>query len=272
MIHPDLAFLDVLDDARLGQRVEIPAQQQLHVQRVDVRRRVSGAEGGRRVLGDALQLLHQHHGLNELDVAELRIPVDVGGGDDERKGGIPVCGHSVVPTGLLRLEHCGQGDVVLGHHPVEHDVAAFGVGHGHLIELDGVLLDHLEFGLSPEYGAAVDVLAFGLAHGFGPRFGREDAVVAVPLEFGQEEVVELVRLHLLQGDDVRRVMPDLVEDALFAVLPVEGPLRAIRVLLSSGVPVAQHVVTHHGEQNRGFTPLRGAQLHPRAGRRGTRRH
>lgn len=94
-------------------------------------------------------------------------------------------------------------------------------------------------------GAAVDELALALGHGLGAGLWREDAVVAVHLELGQEEVVELVGLDLLQADDVRGVVSDLVQDAFLAVLPLEGPARAVAVHLTRRVFVAQHVVAHH---------------------------
>ena len=39
-------------------------------------------------------------------------------------------------------------------------------------------------------------------HGLGSGLGREYALVAVALQLWQEEVVELIRLDLLQRDDV----------------------------------------------------------------------
>lgn len=69
-------------------------------------------------------------------------------------------------------------------------------------------------------GAAVDVLAVVFRHRFRAGLGREYAVVAVVFKLRQEEIVELVRLDLLQADDVRGVMPYLVEDTLLPILPV----------------------------------------------------
>ena len=43
-------------------------------------------------------------------------------------------------------------------------------------------------------------------------------------------------------------MPDLVEDALLAVLPVERPVGTVAVHGLGGVPVAEHVVAHHREE------------------------
>lgn len=87
-------------------------------------------------------------------------------------------------------------------------------------------------------GAAVDVLAIVLCHRFRTGLGREYAVVAVVLKFRQEEVVELVRLDLLQADDVRGVMPYLVEDTLLPVFPIQRPARTVAVHLPCRVLVA----------------------------------
>lgn len=42
---------------------------------------------------------------------------------------------------LVDLEQNGHSDVVFGHHSIQHDLRALGVGHGHLVELHGVFLD-----------------------------------------------------------------------------------------------------------------------------------
>lgn len=48
-----------------------------------------------------------------------------------------------------------------------------------------------------EDGTAVHVLPLVLGHCLGAGLGREDAVVAVPLQLWQKELVELICLHLL---------------------------------------------------------------------------
>lgn len=179
---------------------------------------------------------------------------------------------TVVPGGLLGVQQRGQPDVVLGHDAVEHVVRALGVGHRQLRELHQVLLDQRELGGAVEDGAAVDELALALRHGLGARLGREDAVVAVHLELRQEEAVELVRLHLLQADDVGRVVADLVEDALLAVLPLQRPAGAVAVHLARRVLVAQHVVAHHREDARGPGAVGPGERDPRPLRRLRRRH
>ena len=71
-----------------------------------------------------------------------------------------------------------------------------------LVELDEVLLQQGELPGPPEDGATVDMLSLRLLHRLGPRLGREDALVAVALQLRQEEVVELLRLNLLQRNYV----------------------------------------------------------------------
>ena len=53
-----------------------------------------------------------------------------------------IWGNAVLPAGLLRLEQRGQGDVVLGHDPVEHVLVTIGVLYGKLVELDKLLLKY----------------------------------------------------------------------------------------------------------------------------------
>ena len=65
-----------------------------------------------------------------------------------------------------------------------------------------MLLQQGELAGPPEDGATVDMLSLRLLHRLGPRLGREDALVAVALQLRQEEVVELLRLNLLQRNYV----------------------------------------------------------------------
>lgn len=51
----------------------------------------------------------------------------------------------------------------------------------------------------------------------------------------------------LEADDVGVTVGDLLHDAFLAVLPAEGPGRAVAVQLPRGVLVAQHVVAHDRE-------------------------
>ena len=92
-------------------------------------------------LRDLPQLLHQHHGLYQLDIAELRVPVDVGGADqDVLPHLLVVGGDPVLPAGLLSLQQSGQGDVVLRHDPVEHVLVPVGMLYGKLVELHQLFL------------------------------------------------------------------------------------------------------------------------------------
>ena len=61
-----------------------------------------------------------------------------------------------LPAGLLGLEQRGQGDVVLGHHPVEHVLVAVGVLDGQLVELHELLLHQHELA-RPGRGGGGDV-------------------------------------------------------------------------------------------------------------------
>lgn len=159
------------------------------------------------------------------------------------------CRHrlTVFPGRFGGLQQGGQPDVVLRHDPVEHVIETLGVRHRQLIELDEVFLDERELRSPVEDGASVDVLPLVLGHRLRPRFWGVDARVAVRLQFGQEEVVELVHLHLLEVDDVGRVVSDLLEDALLSVVPVQRPARTIAVHLPGRVFITQHIITHHSE-------------------------
>ena len=79
MINGYSAILDELNDPGLRQGVEICAEEQLHGLRSSLL--VARSEAVAKVLHDLAQLLHQHHALDQLDVTELRVPVDVGRAD-----------------------------------------------------------------------------------------------------------------------------------------------------------------------------------------------
>ena len=51
-----------------------------------------------------------------------------------------IWGNAVLPAGLLGLQQRGQGNVILGHHSVEHILVTIGVLYGKLVELDKLLL------------------------------------------------------------------------------------------------------------------------------------
>lgn len=51
----------------------------------------------------------------------------------------------------------------------------------------------------------------------------------------------------LKADDVCVTVGDVLHDAFFPVLPVEGPGRAVSVQLPCGVLVTQHVIAHDCE-------------------------
>ena len=50
--------------------------------------------------------------------------------------------NAVLPASLLGLQQCGQGDVILGHDPVEHVLVTIGVLDGKLVKLDKLLLKY----------------------------------------------------------------------------------------------------------------------------------
>lgn len=251
VILRDAAGRQELHDAAVGQRVEVAAQHELDAVRVDVDTAVLRVfERVRGHLEDVLQLLAQHHRLNQLDVAEFRVPVDVRRADEDRLLHVRAVRGRVLPRGLCCFEQRRKADVVLGHDAVQHVLQAVCVRHRELIELHQVFLYQRELARPKKDGAPVDVFPFALGHVLRPRLRRKDAAITVLLQLRQEEVVELIHLDLLQIDDVRAVVPYLLEDALLAVVPVQRPARAVRVHLPRRVLVAQHVVAHHGEDAR----------------------
>ncbi|EEZ98640.1 hypothetical protein TcasGA2_TC001168 [Tribolium castaneum] len=148
--HPPRA--QELNHARVGQRVEIATKNQLDAVRVCVHvlRRSQRLSG---LVEYALELVAQHHRLDQFHVAKLGIPVDMCRAyedrllDERRVGGscnkrrltnettsrkIP----TVFPRRFRRLQKRCQADVVLRHHSVEHVVQAVRVRHRQLIKLD----------------------------------------------------------------------------------------------------------------------------------------
>ena len=81
--------------------------------------------------------MHEHHRLDQFDVAVLRVPVNVGRAHEQRLVDLRrIRPDAVAPGRLLRLEQSGQSDVVLGHDPVQHVVRSFRVRHRQLVEFD----------------------------------------------------------------------------------------------------------------------------------------
>ena len=78
------AILDELNDTRLWQGVEVCAEQKLNRFRAGLL--VTRSEAVPKVFHNLPQLLHQHHALDELDVAKLRVPVYVGRADQDWLG------------------------------------------------------------------------------------------------------------------------------------------------------------------------------------------
>lgn len=76
--------------ARTGvrQRVEVAADEHRRLLRLNALARGDLRE-------QLVQLVREHHALDELHVAELRVPVDVGGADDERRADDALAGIQV---------------------------------------------------------------------------------------------------------------------------------------------------------------------------------
>ena len=75
VIGADFGVLQKLEDAGVGQGVEVPAEEELNGGGIVF---LAGPEVGGGLLLDLLQLVHEHHRLDEFDVAKLGIPVNVG--------------------------------------------------------------------------------------------------------------------------------------------------------------------------------------------------
>ena len=56
-------------------------------------------------------------------------------------------------------------------------------------------------GSSIEYCTAINMFALGFRHSPGAWLRGEDSIITIPLQLGQEKVVELVRLHFLKHND-----------------------------------------------------------------------
>ena len=54
-----------------------------------------------------------------------------------------IWGNAILPAGLLGLQQRGQGNVILGHHSVEHILVTISVLYGQLVELDKLLLKYI---------------------------------------------------------------------------------------------------------------------------------
>ena len=61
-------------------------------------------------------------------------------------------------------------------------------------------MEHL-LGSSIEYCTAINMFALGFRHSSGARLRGEDSIITIPLQLGQEKVVELVRLDFLKHND-----------------------------------------------------------------------
>lgn len=220
---------DELVDGGVGLGVEVAADDEGDL--VDV---VAGAGI---LLEDALQLLEQDSNLHGLDVVVLRVPVQVGVGDNK-----------LLAAGCV-LQDADAGNVVLVHETVEDVVRLLELvlADDQAAVLKHLLVDELEDTRLVEGGAAVDPLGALLVHGLGTALGVEDAVVALAQHEGHPVLLVGASLHLLQTDDVGGVEGDLLRELLTSVLPVQRPRRGVFVHLRRGVVLAQRVVAHQRE-------------------------
>ena len=123
-------------------------------------------------------------------------------------------------------------------------------------------------------------------------------VVSILLQFGEKEMIELIRFHLLKANDIRGILPNFVKNSLFPVFPRERPRRTVAINLrvknrdkslpsdrerslyesieithlSRGVFVTEYVVRHTGEKKIGSLPIRLSYGSPRSLKRLTGRH
>lgn len=143
VVARDLTFTEEFVHSRIGNRVVITTDDGRDLASIGVGRRlvVSFSQIEARwklgeIIGNLAQLVHEHGDLNQLDVAELVVPSEMGVGDDEASSRFAV------------LQQSNDSDVVLGHDPVEHVLRLFEIGtaHGDLVELDELLLDEGEAG------------------------------------------------------------------------------------------------------------------------------
>ena len=79
-----LAGAQVLDDARVGQRVQVGTYHHRYVHLLLLLLVLVGSKLALRLLDDQLDLVGQHERLNELHVAVVRVPVDVSGADEQQ--------------------------------------------------------------------------------------------------------------------------------------------------------------------------------------------
>lgn len=78
MVLRHFASAQELDHARIGQRIEIAAQNQLNITRIG-HVHVLRPQRLHGLFEDRLELVAQHHGLDKFHITEFRIPVDVRG-------------------------------------------------------------------------------------------------------------------------------------------------------------------------------------------------
>mmetsp|Transcript_8378 Transcript_8378/g.24021 ORF Transcript_8378/g.24021 Transcript_8378/m.24021 type:complete len:286 (+) Transcript_8378:635-1492(+) len=202
--------------------------------------------------GNLLQALEEGVDLPELDVAELRVGVDVGVGNADELPASRGCARRGRVNGL---QNGDERHVVL-QKPAERRLLLVvhlqGLGEGlrRLVELHLVLLHQRKLVPPKERGTAVDGVRV-----LGEHLGGlllVDGRVAGPLKLRRQEVLIVVALHLLQAEDVCLVAQQLAQEVLLAVGPGQGPRRAVAVRLGRGVEVGKNVVSEQAERSVGF--------------------
>ena len=120
----DAARTKVLDDARIGERVEITA----HDDRDPGHPWDGGLESDPPLAlsshDDGVEFIREHQSLDQFHVGKLRVPVDMGVGYED------VLTWHVHAAGVLDLQQSGDANVVLEHDTIEHCIGALGVRHG----------------------------------------------------------------------------------------------------------------------------------------------
>lgn len=186
MVRRDKALIHILVNARIGDRVKVTAYDERDFRALAIRgqlrpvRRFPGWEPGK-LIGDALQFLHEDADLNELDVPEIGVPVNMQICDDEPS----TCGPF--------FEEGDDGNVIPLEDAVEHVVRLikiFSLDRDRA-ELDDLVLDEQVFVYLVERRAAIRLPLLNLWHGLCPAFGCPVAVPSVFVKRGREELFVL---------------------------------------------------------------------------------
>ena len=186
MVGRDKAFVHILVHPRIGDRVKVTAYDERYLRALAIRdqlrpvRRFPGWELGK-LIGNALQFLHEDTNLNELDIPEIRVPVNMQIRDDEPC----TCG----PL----LEEGNDGNVIPLEDTVEHVVRLIKILSldRNRAELDDLVLDEQVLLYLVEGRAAIRLPLLVLWHRLCSALGRPIAVPPVFVKAGREELFVL---------------------------------------------------------------------------------